>query len=422
MYIIIISVLVVTLIILLYLYFRSLNSTQTIHAPPEPEPPPIENWTFHYSREPPHVPTPVEEPIVDIVLPPVRYVLQHIGRNLLEAHARRRRRHIPTVEPIPEPEPEIQVPTPIVEPVNQTEEIFDRLAEHNDDGQNVHNKHIRKALTDRLLRILELNKPAEDKLREDLVGAGVSVSDHQYNAMKFGPVMYEIRRRAIEYFNGLILREPYEKRAAKRAETDVKLQKIEIVLSKISNGFTIEMSDGKLYNEDFIINTVWSRINHEDNKANREILQIALIDNLIDSAYKVEVLNPDFAVIIQTITGEQYITRCINGRVARVLTSLILLDADPKIAEPERDEKETANEAYATAYKVLNDTLQEQSDELNRLYGEDIEDLTPEQVIEVKNLENLLKAKIHDVLRDGFKDSLEVSVLDEIIRKAQTCI
>lgn len=423
MYIVVIGVLLVLLIILIYLYY--VNSTPIPVIPKTTDN--VEEWTFHYSAEQEMPPTPVEEPeepVVDIVLPPVRFVLQHIGRNLLEAHARHRRRRARIMmEAEPEVEPEILEQNTVSSKENwNPEEKFDQLVEHNDDEQNVHDRQIRKALTERFLRVLELNKPNNDRLRKELSSPQFPMPDDVFTAIKFGQTMHEIKRRTVEYFNGLILREEYGKRETKRAETDIKLRKIEAVLNKVSNGYTLVMYDEQIYREDFVLNNVWDRINHEDNKANKESLQIALIDNLVDCAYKIEALNPDIAVIIETITGETYTTRCINGRVARMLTSLVLLDADLKIAEPERDAKEIANEAYATAYKILNSTLEEQTEELNRLYGEDSEDLNPEQKIKVQTLETLIRTRIHDTLRSDYKDLLEESMLDEIIRKAQMCI
>jgi hypothetical protein len=401
------------------------------------EPPDYEtaNWNFRYMTEEPTFPEEqpteeqpaVEEPtIVQTMLPPIRRLVRRFG--VLHRRMRRpvRREHLPLTEQqiqaglqfnnmvdgifriqvIPEQIPQINRQNP--------EQFFQNLEQHQNDGQNVHDSNIRKDLTRKLLRVIELDK-------QHVTAEELGVTDDQYNIDKMTQTTYEVKRRAAEYFNGLILREADQTKSAEiRVECDLKLKKIDIVLDKIKHGFTLVMANGKIYREDFIMNKVWDRVNSEDNQPNREQLQIALIDNLVDCVYKTDAqFDVAFAHIVQFITGEQYTTHCINGRVARVITSMILLDNDEIIAQPEKDMAEVSNEAYSKAHTVLNTELAKQTEQLQELFGEDKDDLNPDQQEEVRVLEEHLKKEIADVLTADYKDIVEEEKLAEIIRKAQ---
>ena len=242
---------------------------------------------------------------------------------------------------------------------NETpDEFFERLAEHNDDSQNVHNSSIRKSLTQRLLRIIELNGGLKDSYE---IGGEIMTTE-QYLEARTIQVSHEIKARARQYFDGLILREELTDE-----EANLRMGKIALVLGKVERGYEISMRDGKIYREDFILNQVWDRINHNDNIDNRTALQVSLIDNLVDAVQeKFGIQAPVIQNLMAALMGhpnEQLIGHgvgethepvCINGRVAHYLTSLVLLDVDELIARPEKDEKEIANEAYMKANHILN--------------------------------------------------------------------
>jgi len=424
-----IAILILLVVLLLFLAFLLINKYTDRPADPIPTDefvqkspyiPPLD-WDFRYMST--QVPVVTEE----VVLPPIRRLVRRFGH----MHRRLREREnndqqfediMATVrnainqpdvliEVLPDP-PRTPSPTPAIRP--QPEQFFENLVQHQNDGQNVHDSNIRKDLTRKMLRMIALNKQA-------VTPEELGVTEDQYIKDKLAQTAHEIKRRSAEYFNGLILREAdQEKAAIIRTETDLKLSKLEIVLDKINNGFTLVMANGLIYREDYLLNIVWDRINSEDNIPNREQLQIALIDNLVDCVYRADTnLDEAFAQIVQMITGDMYVTVCINGRVARVITSLVLLDNDEIIATPEKDIAEVANEAYSKAHVTLNLELDKLTPEQQALFGEDMEDLTPEQQTEVKAIEDNIKKEISTVLTADYKDIIAEEKLAEIITKAQ---
>lgn len=300
-------------------------------------------------------------------------------------------------------------------------EFFENIQQHGNDSQNVHDPLIRKDITNKLLKIIEYNTKRYGLLENRAQEVGMTTE--QYTMSKMINTTHEIIRRSIAYFNSQILELTGDAVIEKRQQMDINLHKIGIVLEKVSAGYPIVMSNGHTYREDFILNHVWDRINDEENIQHKEQLQIALIDNIIDCAYKVgNILDPQLAQVVQLIMGDTYTVHCINGRVARFITSLILLDVDPIISKPEMDAKEIANEAYSKAYAILNNELDIQNDQIQTWFSTKETDLTPDQLTIVKELEQHIKGKIADVLKADYKDILDSSELDIIITKAQAGI
>jgi hypothetical protein len=289
-------------------------------------------------------------------------------------------------------EPIVQLPT-----VNRSkpeqffQDLTTRKEAHNNDNNNVHDAIIRKDLTAKLLRIIELNGDETP----------IKMSDVEYITNVYNMVMHEIKQLTPENLKPAV----------------------DLALNKISNGYIIQMANGVLYREDYILNHVWRRINSDDNKANAEDLKNALINNLADCTYKKSTSIPvpenpendnlDIGDIVNPLT-----THCINGRVGRVIQSLVILDADPILSAPERDEAEIANEAYTKSSRLIDIAIGEQSAELQQLFAKDKDTLSPEDKEKVENLENHIKEKISTTLTNDYKDLIEESKLSEIIRKA----
>jgi len=427
-----IAILILLVLLLVFLVFILINKSTDIPVTVDPvvtdefvqkSPyiPPLD-WDFRYMSK--QVPVLTEE----VVLPPIRRLVRRFGH----MHRRMRQREddhqfediMATVRnAINQPDFRVEIledrprsPSPTALPGirPEPEVFFDNLVQHQNDGQNVHDSNIRKDLTKKMLRMIELNKQA-------VTAEELGVTEDQYIKDKLAQTAHEIKRRAAEYYNGLILRESdREKGIIIRGETDLKLSKLEIVLDKINNGFTLVMANGVIYREDYLLNIVWDRINSEDNISNREQLQIALIDNLVDCVYRADTnLDEAFAQIVQMITGDMYITVCINGRVARFITSLVLLDNDEIISTPEKDIAEVANEAYSKAHVTLNLEYSKLTVEQQALFGEDMDDLTEEQQQEVKAMENKIKKEIANVLTQDYREIISEEKLAEIITKAQ---
>lgn len=417
-----IAILLIILIVLLYIYYNYETPIQPVHQPVD-FPLPILETPVKENIEP-------TQPVINIE-EPLRNFVRTLGRRMERQMRRRIRRPINNVAIIVQEidnelnqlNEEIRLqnehePEPVA---NNPEEFFENIQQHGNDSQNVHDPLIRKEMTAKLLKIIDYNTKRHESLekRAQVVG----LTPDQFTMSKMINTTHEIKRKSIAYFNTQILglTDP-DAIVEKRRETDIKLHKIGIVLDKVSLGYPIGMSDEQYYREDFILNNVWDRINDDDNAAHKEQLQIALIDNIVDCAYKMDInmLDPQFAQVVQLIMGDAYTVHCINGRVARFITSLILLDVDPVIAKPEMDAKEIANEAYTKAYAILNKELDEQTDEVQTWFNTKETELTPEQLQIVKDLENHIKGRIADVIRNDYKDILDGPELDTIINKAQS--
>ena len=290
---------------------------------------------------------------------------------------------VPTGSPDPIPEPVLDEPHDRKNP----EEFFQRLVTHRDDEQNVHDRIMRTDLTNKLLRVIELNG--------DITDIGIDMS--MYIEGKMAQTMYDIR---------------------KCASVD-QMKKLEVTLNKICNGYTLVMANNSLYREDYILCQVWDRINNEANAVVRNELQQALVTNLVDCAYEIDMT--DFAQILLN-NGETHTTHCINGRVARVISSLTLLDVDPVLAKPERDEAEIANEAYAKVSYIITTELAAQSEELQTLYGEDKSTLSDEHLSKVELLEETLKNKIRTELQTDYSGIMDPTKLEELIHKSEMCV
>jgi len=305
------------------------------------------------------------------------------------------------------------------------DEFFQELNDHNDEPQNVHNSQIRKALTARLLRIIELN----GGMHESYEVGGLQIPHEQYIQAKLHHTSQEIINRSRQYLNGMVLLE-----AITQEEAELRLAKVNLVLVKISQGYDLVMTDGIPYKENLILVHVWDRINHADNFGNREQLQIALIDNLIDAVEERPTALLAMDNIINTMLGgahqhagisTTHHTVCINGRMGRVLTSFVLLDADPAIAAPEMDEKELANEAYSKASVILDrelDTykvkLPENKRTIQDIYIADEDTLSQRELLVLRAFEDHVKETIAEELRRDYDGVLPYEQVTAIITKA----
>lgn len=428
-----IAILLIVLLILIYIYYTRTTIEPTVPNENIITESKIETIPAPIQEPVPEPEEPIQEPVQEIIEPnvePLRNFVRTLGRRMERQIRRQMRRPLNNVAIIVqeidneinqlnnelnrihnEPEPPV---------ANNPEEFFENIQQHGDDAQNVHDPLIRKDMTNKLSKIIEYNTKRYGSLEQRSQEVGMTTD--QFTMSKMINTTHEIKRKSIAYFNSQILglTDP-DAIVEKRRQTDINLHKIGIVLEKVSAGYPIVMSNEQTYREDFILNNVWDRINDDDNNQHKEQLQIALIDNIVDCAYKMDInmLDPQFAQVVQLIMGDAYTVHCINGRVARFITSMVLLDADPIIAKPEMDAKEIANEAYTKAYTILSKELDEQTEEVQTWFNTKETELTPEQLKIVKDLEHHIKNRIADVLREDYKDILEGPELDKIIGKAQ---
>jgi hypothetical protein len=111
---------------------------------------------------------------------------------------------------------------------------------------------------------------------------------------------------------------------------------------------------------------------------------------------------------------------CVNGRVARIISALSLLDNDSILAEPELDEAEIKNLAYSKANNILQKNLKEAG--LEDLYIADREKISAEDKVKIEMLENKIREEIGDVLKKEYNNFVPTKSLTEIIAQAQEAI
>jgi hypothetical protein len=134
----------------------------------------------------------------------------------------------------------------------------------------------------------------------------------------------------------------------KAIKDEQKRKRAQMTLEKISeNNFITAFND----READIFTVVWARCHHPANVANKTLMQEAIVDALIDATeVKPDALKPV----------------CINGRVARVLNSLTLLDYDARVGG-------------AMTYEAYRNQILQETKEIINLTTEKFANGTPDQ-------------------------------------------
>lgn len=284
------------------------------------------------------------------------------------------------------------------------DKYYKDIQKHNNDSQNVHNSQIILSLRKKYNRLLDLNDVNNNDQTKELIRAGFT--------------QQEIEKSRMLDTNNQI------KIYAKNNLSDQNIQKINDVLAEIEKNNNItSISDisnklDKPINENWILNLVWERINHNDNKDHVNEMKTALIDQLLDCVQS----NNAVDIMVQMFINGDVIENnnnivCINGRVGRLLSSLTLLDSDSILSEPEKDEKEIANLAYMKAYNILQEALKK--DDIDKIYTKDIDSLTIEEKEKLSKFENQVKNQIEETLLKEYKDIVSNIELENIINKAK---
>jgi hypothetical protein len=116
----------------------------------------------------------------------------------------------------------------------------------------------------------------------------------------------------------------------------------------------------------------------------------------------------------------------INGRVARILSAFTLIDKDPILSEPEKDNKEVANEAYTKANHILEQELDNfkinlpelANSSMRDLYVKDEDELTPRERKVVHNFSDHVKRVMAETLRNDYENIIEEKTLFNIINNS----
>ena len=124
------------------------------------------------------------------------------------------------------------------------------------------------------------------------------------------------------------------------------------VITKIKQGEKIVSLD--LTDEECLI-LIWNRANHPLNKENCKKIKQAIFDNLMD-CWEIDELNN----IVNNLLGlntPHYKIVCVTGRITRILSSLMLLDFDPKNWEVKKLEQ-FKNEIFEKVRIIIDEEAQ----------------------------------------------------------------
>lgn len=288
-------------------------------------------------------------------------------------------------------------------------DYYKSLEKHEIDPQNVHTPEINKLLSIKYHKLLELN--GKDLISDDVI------------EMVRAQVLAEVLDGAEKYIHTL---------SDTTAHKNIKMRRIALVLSKIREGNTI--SSISLTNpprEDDILTAVWLRIHSDDNKEVQKELHIALYDALLDCAPKKDRNHLILNDLIEIVDGHnvsalerKYMPVCINGRVARILGCLTILDRCPELSVPEKDYNEIANEAYAKAERIFTKAFDEfvHTPPISELYNRDESTLSNNELEAVKRFEKYVKDNISISLTNDYGAILSATKLAKLISSAQAAI
>jgi hypothetical protein len=303
------------------------------------------------------------------------------------------------------------------------QQYYGDLEEHDNDSQNVHDSSVVKVLRKKYEKLVELLPSNFDVLH-----AGVSLEEIQ--KAKIAATFLELEEKIKKYYNV-----QHKNQKITGIVMDLNIRKSIIFLEEVKKGFLItSIEPEKGVKEDWVLTLVWERIHQPVNKENCEKMEIALIDQILEGVKKKSPLVHTFLNLMgfpqpqdDTIEGTHNPV-CINGRVGHILASLTLLDNDPVLSEPEKDEKEVANLAYWKAGKITTDLLStwvpEESMKLSKktikeLYNDVSDTLTENEKSIIGKFEKHCKLEIEKELKKEYSGMISDEKLEDIISKAQ---
>ena len=352
-------------------------------------------------------------------------------------------------------ETETETEQPVRDRTAQThEEFIDDITRnnHGNDSQNVHNSYINIALSRKYNRLYELHSEQNEDEQIFLKELDMNITEFQEN--KIATAIREIRDWAQTH-----IRNKYGDGGDGGDGGDIlEERKFNAVLSEIEKGYSITSvsnavdDDGNsiAIAEDWILTLTWERIHASDNVNVQEQLKEALYDQLVDGAYCLrkrslgnDLLRVFFGHIIDDDADadadadaddndpENIIVKpvCINGRVGRVLSSFTLIDTDPVLSEPEKDEKEISNEAYTKVNHILNQSLENYAKRVNMtkeslkdLYDKVDEDLSSSEQEVVLGFRENAKKEIAETLKTDYENLIDEKLLFNITQQAVSVV
>lgn len=310
---------------------------------------------------------------------------------------RPRRIHTLTIADFLRPETK----TPVKNRAN-VDEYYEKIQKHANDPQNVHDNQILKCMNNKLN---VLHKYCQEQYKDNL-----GLSPEEFKAAVVADALTQIDTYSDTYF-------------AKTNNPDLSRKKYNMAMETIREGHVIhnislqndEPNSNPGIEENYVLAMIWTRILHPDNATNREKLSDCLIDQIIDCVEKERFVFLNINIGSNNFEDTHSVV-CITGRVSRLLSCLTLLDTDPILAEPEKDNNELENIMYMKAANILKTELLAKN--INDLYTKDRDVLNADESQRITKFESETKEKIKNQLTEEYKDILSESILNNIIEKA----
>lgn len=153
-----------------------------------------------------------------------------------------------------------------------------------------------------------------------------------------------------------------------------------------------------------IISSIWTRVNHDINKENREELIVSLAENLADSVRG---------------SGSGSSPVCVTGRVSRALLSFAHLDANPDVGKLKTKEM-IRNEVFETAHDAYVKFSEEALTGDNAILKKGASDSKlGEDTQETAEFDSVVKEKIKDRLTTDYSTLIDKKDLDLMILESQ---
>ncbi len=294
--------------------------------------------------------------------------------------------------------------------VRDKEEYLESIQKHANDPQNVHDTQIVKSLSIKYKRLMELHNAYNKDAYREISEAGIPPAE--FKVAKINRCMDEFREYARDYISSGLRNGNFKQDIANEI-----IKKISAVMKEILKARAIVSltSNNEIVREDWIFAIIWEHINTTSNTEIQGNLRESFISQIIDCAQK---NNNRAAFMALQLLGlippdmvGDYAVVCINGRVGRMLSSMTLIDSDPILGAPEKDEAEIANEIYTKVFKLLEDELNKQP-ELKKLYTGGSDD------IEVVSGIDTMKTGIKDVIIKEYSELVPATKLTDILNKA----
>lgn len=248
----------------------------------------------------------------------------------------------------------------------EAQDNYFEAREIRNDPQNVHDTQATRDMINKYNRLVEKNS---GDIRDGAVKKGIQNIKKYLNKYKFSDKSK--KNRALKAFE------------------------------KISEGNFVTSLNAS--DSDVLIN-VWNRAYSPENVGRKDEILPVIIDSMV------ECVEPSGY-------GGDYVI-CAHGRAQHLIDSLTLMDNDETLNKSARTAETLRNEIFSKAHLIIQEELKNTDTMIARAYNGVLDEPRPGIENDVEMLEQKMRDKIEETLKNEFKD-VESKVLNELIKDAQ---